>query len=433
MSAPPPSPTSPTRWRPATLVAVAAAAVLVALGLAVPSPVPLFLALPLLLAPATAIATAPSRRLHASLRWSAEGATSDVTVRGSLVPPDGLGPESFDFTFYRPEPLEETMPPVIAGREGTIDFELRWTAPYPCLVTVPLPQLRWRDPLGLVERVVEVDGTALRLERFPPEVARIGRVRLHRTTPLPGEVRSRRLGGAGDFFTVRPAVDSDTARQINWKASARAGRLLANEFQQERTGDLLILLDLRPSPLGPSHDRQLLSIAKAGALGLATGLLAEKSRVGLGLFEEFLTPLPLGSGRLQRHRLVQLLQQAEVGSVVGPSERFAVSLRRYFPPGVSTVLISPLSDDSTSTLLTHLRWRGFPTFVLSPSPLPLIGATAGGSAADDALASRLLALVRRHRVSQAWREAPVVDWPDYWSLAPLVRFLTQPARAGRST
>lgn len=430
MSADRPAPIAPTRWRPATLVCVGAGTLLLAAGIAARSPVPLFLALPLLLAPATAIVAAPSRDHPATLAWSAEGATSEVVLRGTIRAPDGLGPEAFDVTFYRPEPLLETTPPALVGREGRIEFVVRWTAPYPCLVTVPIPEMRWRDPLGLVERVVRVEGAALRLERFPPEVARIGRVRLHRTTPLPGEVRSRTLGGTGEFFTVRAATGSDTARQINWKASARARRWLANEYQQERTGDLLILLDLRPSPLGPSHDRQLLSIGRAGALGLATGLLAEKSRVGLGLFEEFLTALPLGSGRLQRYRLVQMLQRAEVGSIVGPSERFAVSLRRYFPPGVSTVLISPLSDDTTSALLTHLRWRGYPTFVLSPSPLPLIGAAAGGAAPDDVLATRLLTLVRRHRISQAWREAPVIDWPEYWSLAPLVRYLTQPTRTG---
>ncbi|MCI4336585.1 MAG: DUF58 domain-containing protein [Thermoplasmata archaeon] len=418
----------PTRWRATALLCVSAAALLIAVALATRNPVPLFLAVPLLLAPAAAVASGPSDRFTVRLTWGAEGATGEVTIRGEFEPPGGLTAESFDLVFYRTAPLVELAAPQVESQGARVVFTLRWSAPFPCLVTVPLPDIFWRDPLGLVERRIRVSGEALKVERFPPEVTRIGRVRLHRTTPLPGEVRSRTIGGSGEFFAIRTAAPGDTSRQINWKASARSGRLLANEYLQERTGDLLILLDLRPSPLGPERDAQLLSIAKAGALGLATGLLAEKSRVGLGLFDEFLTALPLGSGRLQRHRFVQVLQRARVGNVGGPSERFAVSLRRYFPPGVSAVLISPLADEHATSLLTHLRWRGYATFVLSPSPLPLLAPLPGKATADDALAMRLLTLVRRHRVSQVWREAPVVDWPDYWSLAPLLRYLSQPSR-----
>jgi hypothetical protein len=189
-----------------------------------------------------------------------------------------------------------------------------------------------------------------------------------------------------------------------------------------------LLLDLRPTTLGPERDRQLLAIAQAGALGIASGFLDEKSRVGLGLFGEFLTAVPLGAGRQQRHRLRSALQAARITSTPGPSERFAVSLRRYFPPGVTTVLISPLSDDSDVVLLSHLRRRGYPTIVLSPSPLPLLEPATGSGRSDDALAMRLLKLVRRDRVSRTWPEAPVVEWTDYWSLAPFVRFLTRPVR-----
>ncbi|MCI4360471.1 MAG: hypothetical protein L3J91_02100, partial [Thermoplasmata archaeon] len=125
--------------------------------------------------------------------------------------------------------------------------------------------------------------------------------------------------------------------------------------------------------------------------------------VGLGLFDEFLTAGPLGTGRLQRFRIAQALQRAELAETPGPSERLAVSMRRYFPPGVTTVLLSPLADEESLVVVTHLHRRGYPTVVLSPSPMPLITPPADAIGPDLAATLRLMHLVRRRRIGAAWR------------------------------
>jgi len=423
----PPAPGDRLLWRPAALLLLGGGAGVAAVGLATLNPVPLFLAVPLLLAPLAGLLEAPRRSAGARLDWSASGSSDEVRLSGRVAVDPDVPPELIDVTFYRPEPLAEDRAPRLDRTRAGLAFDLAWRAPYPCLVTVPKPELRWRDRLGLVERRLPLDGSALWIERFPPEVARIGAARLRRTTPLPGEVRSKALGGSGEFFAIRSASPQDTARQINWAATARRGRLLANDYQLERTGDLLLLLDTRPTPLGADRDSKLLAISSAAALGIATGFLAEKSRVGLGVFDEFLHAVPLGAGRIQRYRLQRALERVRLAPIPGPSERFAVSLRRYFPPGVTTVLLSTLADESSLLLLSHLRRRGYPATVLSASPLPLL-APDPDAAGDEALALRLLTLVRRLRVSQTWREAPVIDWTEYWSLAPFTRFLNAPTR-----
>ncbi len=413
-------------WRPTSLLLFGAGGLLLALGLLERSPVPLFAALPLLLAPVAAALDAPPSPAAADLSWSAEGSGPEVRLEGTITPRAPLRVEGLSVRLYRPPLLRERRPLSVSVENGSLRFVATWDAPYPFLQPVARPEVTWTDALGLVEVPVLVDAPALRVERFPPEVARIGRVRLRRTTPQPGEVRSRQVGSAGEFFAVRPAAPTDTPRQINWRATARAGRLLSNDFFLERTGDLLLLLDLRPTTLGETRDARILSIASAAALGIATGFLAEKARVGLGLFGEFLTAVPLGSGRIQRVRIAQALQRATLAETPGPSERFAVSLPRYFPTGVTTVLLSSLADDDSPALLTHLRRRGYPTVVLSPSPIPLLVRESSTNTAEDAVMLRLLRLVRRQRIGEAWREAPVVEWEEYWSLAPFVRFLTRP-------
>jgi uncharacterized protein (DUF58 family) len=201
---------------------------------------------------------------------------------------------------------------------------------------------------------------------------------------------------------------------------------MANEFLKERTGDLLIVLDLRPSPLGPGLDEELLSMSRAAALGIAAAFLQEKARVGLALFDEYVTAVPLGAGRLQRYRIRSALQQSRVGTVAGPAERLGVALGRYFPRGIGCLVISPLADDEGPLMLAHLRRRGFDPFVLSPSALPLLLPPEGDQDRAAQLAARLFRLARRQRLAAAWKEAPIIEWEEYWSLAPLVRYLYRP-------
>jgi len=423
----PPEPEPPVRFRPRALVLLVSGAALAVAAIASHNSIPLLLAVPLLVGPVAAGLGAARGIGGYRLTWSVDGSREAVEITGRLArSPSGRTPGVFPI-FYRPEPLVERQPAEVERTPEGLGFRLHWAAPYPCLISVARPALVWRDPLGLVERDVPVEGEAIRVQRFPPELARAARAPLRRTTPLPGEVRARQLGPSGEFFGIRPYGSGDTVRQVNWTATARAGRMLANDFRVERTGDLLIVVELRPSSLGPEVDARLASVACAGAYGLAQSFLEQKARVGLALYGEYLTAIPLGSGRRQRYRILRALQAATVGEVAGPSERLAVSLRRYFPPGVTTALLSPLADDDSTLVLPHLRRRGFPAFVLSPSPVTLLAPSAAAPSEDDRRALRLLSLVRRRRVADAWSEAPVVDWDDYWSLAALTSFFARPA------
>ena len=419
--------------QPLSLVALFGGGLLLALALLTGDPVPVFAALPLLLAPVAALAAAPRGAPSADLSWAVEGGGEAVTVRGTIRPRPPLNADHLAVEFYRPPALQERAPPRMVREPDGIAFELSWRAPFPLLAPIPRPDIVWQDPLGMVAVAVALDTPALRLERFPPEAHRLEAVRLAHTTLQPGEIRSRHIGPSGDFFSVRAAGPTDTPRQINWRATARSGRLLANDYYLERTGDLVLLLDLRPTSLGPERDAALLAVARAGALGIASGFLGEKSRVGLGLFDEFLTAVPLGTGRLQRYKIAQALQRATLSSLEGPSERLAVSMRRYFPQGVTTVFLSPLADDEALVVVTHLQRRGYPTIVLSPSPMPLFEDAARRRGPEAQAAVRLMRLVRRRRIGEAWRTGPVVDWDDYWSLAPFVRYLSSPPRPSRGS
>ncbi|HUI38667.1 MAG TPA: DUF58 domain-containing protein, partial [Thermoplasmata archaeon] len=299
-------------WRPGAIVLFGAGLVLTVGAVVARDPTLLFLALPLLIVPVAAASMVPAPVAPGRLVWRSEGAGPSVSVLGTLtgVPSGTQG--SITLGFERPPPLEEEAAPEVVATDEGFRFRLSWRCPYPLLTSVPLPRVVASDPLGLAERILGVAGTPLPIERFPPEAARLGTVQLRRTTPIPGEVLSRATGRTGEFFSVREAAPGDSRREINWRASARRGRTLVNEFRIERTGDLLLVIDRRPSTLGRDHDAELLAIECAAAHGIVRGFLSQKARVGLALYGEFLDVVPLGSGRTHRFRLDRALAAAAV-------------------------------------------------------------------------------------------------------------------------
>ncbi len=422
------APLSEIRWTARTVLLLGVGVALILIAVTTRNPVPVFAGLPFLVAPVAAAMTGPGAPFRATLAWHTEGSETEVRVRGTVQAEPASRSPDLHLVVERPGDLDGPLVPDLTWRPEGIDFTFEWSAPRPTISVVRPPLVVWQDPTGLVQRVAEGDRTGLVVERSPPDLLRLGSVRLERTLPLPGETRSRRIGTSGEFFGIREAQPSDPPRLINWVATARAGRPLANEFELDRTGDVLILLDTRPTPLGPRMDERLLGVSRAAAIGIADAFLREKDRVGYAAFGEFVDAVPLSGGRHQRIRIQQAVLKTRGASVSGVPERCPISLGRYYPPGITVILLSSLVGESATDLVPHLRRRAYPVIVLSPSPLALRSASIRMDARDEALAARLEHLERENLLAETWVHAPVVDWDDFWSLANLVRFLRQPQR-----
>jgi uncharacterized protein (DUF58 family) len=419
------------RWRPSAYVLLGAAVVLFGVGVVLRSPVPVLFAFPLLLAPICSALFGPRAAPRVRVEGRVEGSGRSVRLSVTLTPEPPVAPGSLEVYFRLPAGVLEERPPRMEVEGARLQATLAWVVPDPTVMTVPPPQVLWRDPLGLAERTAVVEADELFVERYPPELHRAGAVRLRRTLSLPGETRSRAIGESGEFYGIREASPSDPPRRINWRATARAGRRLANEYALDRTGDLVILLETRSTSLGPEIDGRLLAISRGAAFGLAEAFLREKSRVGIATYGEFLQAVPLATGRTQRVQLRNLLLRTRLADVPGPAERCAVALRRYYPPNVTTVILSPLASEEQLNLVAHVRRRGFPVVVLSPSYLPLVVRGAGLAEEDEQLVARFARLCRREEVARMWRDAPVVDWEDFWSLGGFVDFLRRPSARER--
>ncbi len=103
----------------------------------------------------------------------------------------------------------------------------------------------WLDsPRGLWQRNDRLgEPTTVRVYPDFAAIARYIRLTADRREALLGIHRHRRRGEGQDFLQLREYRIGDSLRQIDWKATARVGKPIAKEYQEERQQTVLFLLD----------------------------------------------------------------------------------------------------------------------------------------------------------------------------------------------
>ncbi|MBT2749005.1 MULTISPECIES: DUF58 domain-containing protein [unclassified Lysobacter] len=105
-------------------------------------------------------------------------------------------------------------------------------------------QLRMHSPWGLWWQS-RVTGEIQRVRVFPnfAPLAKFAMFSAEQASRLVGAHVKRRRGEGTDFHQMREYRVGDSLRQIDWKATARARRLISREYQDERNQQLVLMLD----------------------------------------------------------------------------------------------------------------------------------------------------------------------------------------------
>lgn len=152
--------------------------------------------------------------------------------------------------------------PLNAVRRGQARVEWLW--------------LRWRGPLGLVDRIARIA-----VDRELPVVPNIRAVRSLAfqltTRDAPFGARPQAQQGEGsEFVALREYVPGLDHRSIDWKHSARHRKLVCKEFQSERSQRIVLAFDtgyLMGEPLGgiPRLDHAINAALLMGYMSLRAG------------------------------------------------------------------------------------------------------------------------------------------------------------------
>jgi len=264
----------------------------------------------------------------------------------------------------------------IAGGSSTV-LERRVTA---CrLGYFPWPAVRTRvaGPLGLAWWPKDLkSGVGLKvlpdLFRSPAELKSLGAT---------GWKSARHSGSGAEVLRLREFRAGDPPRVVDWKASARAGRLVSRDFAEDRGMQIVIVIDAGRS-----------SAVRAGALErfghyvniaarLAQFAVEREDLVGLVVYADRpLAELAPARGAPAAARLRALLSAARVQSTES-NPLYAVTRVRALVQHRSLVVLLTDFDDATveSQLAQAVRF-------LRPKHLPFVAGLSSAAAEQMALA-----------------------------------------------
>ena len=144
-------------------------------------------------------------------------------------------------------------------------------------------QLRLRSPLGLWRQRRDA-GTPRQVRVFPnfAPLTRFALLSADRASRLVGAHIKRRRGEGTDFHQMREYRVGDSLRQIDWKASSRARKLISREYQDEKNQQLVVVLDTGRRML--AQDGALSHFDQALDAALVVSYLALRQGDAVGLF-----------------------------------------------------------------------------------------------------------------------------------------------------
>lgn len=175
--------------------------------------------------------------------------------------------------------------------------------------------IRFTTLLGLLVRQVSVPSEMV-VKVYPDIFQTKKHLLLLRQNRVPqmGIRRSRLLGHGRDFSRLRDYLPDDSPRDIDWKATARKGSLIAREYDVEQSQTIMILLDIgrnmasRTVEPGGELGMTKLDCAINASVLLAHVATQSDDRIGLYCFARTpVTYIPPGKGMPQVSRLLEAL------------------------------------------------------------------------------------------------------------------------------
>ena len=285
----------------------------------------------------------------------------------------------------------QTLKPAAASVRDECPVDLaapapRWRLRIPASVSYAIKP-RVRGELVIGGTVVRAEGP-LRLgwrqfrsgaaETIPVE-ADITAVRVYEALARRGQlaelgVRSLRLRTEGtEFERIREAVADDPLRSINWKATARTGRLMATDLMPERAQPVLICIDHGRLMGVGAGELTKLDHAINAALLLVHVALRSGDRAGLFAFADSVTAaLSPGSGALQLRRFLDGVRTLRPTETEPAYDTAFAQLARFQTRRALLVIFTDIIDsDQARSLIrqcVHLRRRHVPLVVTVRDP-----------------------------------------------------------------
>ncbi len=243
----------------------------------------------------------------------------------------------------------------------------------------------------------EID--AGRLLEVRSRVYRVRRVDLKRgiaKKPIP-EIDIAQIGSPGtDFREIRKYVSGDPLRFVNWKATARIGEMMVNEFEREGRKAIWIFLDANKYMKHGTVLRNCYDVASEIAISLCYFFAVRGYNVGMYVLGHGIAFHP-ESGRRQFRKVLSALSEIEVSDAVenfiGAVEKAKRYMEVFKPASIFITRVEravDLKKAAAKAMKSGMRHRDLPVTVI----------TVRGFDDGESIASRIAEISRRREIAK---------------------------------
>ncbi len=141
------------------------------------------------------------------------------------------------------------------------------------------------SPLSLITRRYTFDSKAM-VKVYPSfiEMRKFELLAISNRLTEVGVKKIRKIGHQMEFDQIRDYITGDDYRTINWKATARKGHLMVNQYQDEKSQQVYSLIDMGRNMKMPFDGMSLLDYAINTSLVLSNISMLKHDKAGLITF-----------------------------------------------------------------------------------------------------------------------------------------------------
>jgi uncharacterized protein (DUF58 family) len=143
-----------------------------------------------------------------------------------------------------------------------------------------------------------------------------------------GSKRLRKIGQSMEFEQIKDYVTGDDIRNINWKATARKGTLMVNNYTDEKSQQVYCIIDKGRLMKMPFGGLTLLDYAINSTLVMSSVCLQKQDRVGLISFADKMGAILAADRKpVQREHIMELLYKQQTAFLESDFEMLYLQVR----------------------------------------------------------------------------------------------------------
>lgn len=168
-----------------------------------------------------------------------------------------------------------------------------------------------------------------------------------------GIKKIRRIGLQNEFDQVREYAVGDDYRTMNWKATARKGSLMVNQYQDEKAQDVYCLIDMGRVMKMPFEGMTLLDYAINASLVISNIALNKHDKAGVIPFSNQVNNyLAADKRNIQMNKILELLYNLNTDFLEPNYELLYITLRRLVKQRALLLLFT--NFESMPSMQRHL-------------------------------------------------------------------------------